>query len=183
MNPFRWSYRVSFLAGFLICAGLLGFALFSEYHWNLIPCPLCIFQRVAFLVMAVFFLLGGLHAPRSGVRWVYTGGALLGAIFGIAVAGRHLWIQSLHGSADQVPSCWVPPLDYMFSAHFRSPGCCTWCSAPDPANAPRSNRSLACRCRRGPCCGSFCWVYWRSLPRDAGSIDVNVSASTKAVPR
>ena len=113
MNPFRWSYRVSFLAGFLICAGLLGFALFSEYHWNLIPCPLCIFQRVAFLVMAVFFLLGGLHAPRSGVRWVYTGGALLGAIFGIAVAGRHLWIQSL--PADQVPSC-GPPLDYMFSA-------------------------------------------------------------------
>ena len=113
MNPFRWSYRVSFLAGFLICAGLLGFALFAEYRWNLIPCPLCIFQRVAFLVMAVFFLLGGLHAPRSGVRWVYTGGALLGAIFGIAVASRHLWIQSL--PADQIPSC-GPPLDYMFSA-------------------------------------------------------------------
>jgi len=113
MNPFRWSYRVSFLVGFLICAGLLGFALFSEYHWNLIPCPLCIFQRVAFLVMALFFLLGALHAPRGSVRWVYTGGALLGAIFGIAVAGRHLWIQSL--PADQVPSC-GPPLDYMFSA-------------------------------------------------------------------
>ena len=113
MNPFRWSYRVSFFAGFLICAGLLGFALFAEYHWGMFPCPLCIFQRVAFLVMAVFFLLGGLHAPRSGVRWVYTGGALLGAIFGIAVASRHLWIQSL--PADQIPSC-GPPLDYMFSA-------------------------------------------------------------------
>lgn len=113
MNPFRWSYRVSFFAGFLSCAGLLGFALFAEYHWGMFPCPLCIFQRVGFLVMALFFLLGALHAPRGGGRWVYTGGVLLGAIFGIVVAGRHLWIQSL--PADQVPSC-GPPLDYLFSA-------------------------------------------------------------------
>jgi protein dithiol:quinone oxidoreductase len=113
MNPFRWSYRVSFFAGFLVCVGLLGFALFAEKYWHLFPCPLCIFQRVGFIVMALFFLLGALHAPRSGARWVYTGGTLLGALFGIAVAGRHLWIQSL--PADQIPSC-GPPLDYMFSA-------------------------------------------------------------------
>lgn len=113
MNPLNWSYRVSFLAGFLVCAGLLGFALFAEYRWNLIPCPLCIFQRIGFLVMALFFLLGALHAPRGRVRWVYLGGTLLGALFGIATAGRHLWIQSL--PADQVPSC-GPPLDYMFDA-------------------------------------------------------------------
>ncbi len=113
MNPFRWSYRISFFAGFLICAGLLGFALFAEKYWQLFPCPLCIFQRVGFIVMGVFFLLGALHAPRGGTRWVYTGGVWLGALFGIAVAARHLWIQSL--PADQVPSC-GPPLDYMFSA-------------------------------------------------------------------
>ena len=112
MNPFRWSYRVSFLVGFLICVGLLGFALYAEYHWGMNPCPLCIFQRIGFLVMAVFFLLGALHAPRGGARWVYSGGSLIGAIFGIVVAGRHLWVQSL--PADQVPSC-GPPLDYMFS--------------------------------------------------------------------
>ncbi|GAB2541770.1 disulfide bond formation protein B [Rhodanobacter koreensis] len=113
MNPFRWSYRISFFVGFLICAGLLGFALFAEYHWGMFPCPLCIFQRVAFIVMALFFLLGALHAPRGGARWVYAGGVLLGSLFGIAVAGRHLWIQSL--PADQIPSC-GPPLDYLFSA-------------------------------------------------------------------
>jgi disulfide bond formation protein DsbB len=38
---------------------------------------------------------------------------MVGAMLGIAVAGRQLWIQSL--PADQVPSC-GPPLDYMFSA-------------------------------------------------------------------
>lgn len=113
MKPFFMSYRISFLLGFLICLGLLGFALFAESYWNLIPCPLCIFQRVAFIVMALFFLLGALHAPRGSGRWGYTGGVLVGAGAGIAVAARHLWIQSL--PADQVPSC-GPPLDYMFSA-------------------------------------------------------------------
>lgn len=113
MNPIRLSFRKTFFLGFLVCIGLLAFALFAEYQWNLIPCPLCIFQRVAFIFMAVFFLLGALHAPAASGRWWYTGGALLGAAGGVAVAGRHLWIQSL--PADQVPSC-GPPLDYMFSA-------------------------------------------------------------------
>ncbi len=113
MNPLRWSYRTACLVGFLICVALLGFALYTEHYWGLIPCPLCIFQRIGFLVMAVFFLIGAIHGPRGGARWVYAAGALLGAAFGIAVAGRHLWIQSL--PADQVPSC-GPPLDYMFSA-------------------------------------------------------------------
>ena len=113
MNPLRWSYRVSFLVGFLICAGLLGFALYTELEWGLIPCPLCIFQRIGFLVMALFFLLGAIHAPRGGARWVYAGGALLGGVFGIVVAGRHLWIQSL--PPDLVPSC-GPPLSYMFDS-------------------------------------------------------------------
>lgn len=107
------SYRKACLLGFAICVALLGFALYTEHYWGLLPCPLCIFQRIAFMVMALFFLVGGLHAPRGRVRWVYGAGVLLGAIFGIAVAGRHLWIQSL--PADQVPSC-GPPLDYMFNA-------------------------------------------------------------------
>ena len=112
LNPFRWSYRASFLIGFLICVALLGFAVYTELAWGLMPCPLCIFQRIGFMWMAVFFLLGGLHAPRSAVHWIYTGGALLGAAWGLATAGRHVWIQLL--PADHVPSC-GPPLDYMFS--------------------------------------------------------------------
>ena len=113
MNPFRWSYRASFFVGFLICAALLGFALYAEYVWGMEPCPLCIFQRIGFMVMGVFFLLGALHGPRAGGRWYYTGFVLLGALFGLAVAGRHLWIQSL--PPDQLPSC-GPNLGYMMDA-------------------------------------------------------------------
>lgn len=113
MNPLRWSYRVCSLAGFLVCVSLLAFALYAQYVWAMIPCPLCIFQRVGFLVMGLFFLLGAIHAPRGRGRWVYASGALLGGLFGIVTAGRHLWVQSL--PPDQVPTC-GPDLGYMMSA-------------------------------------------------------------------
>jgi len=110
MNPFRWSYRATYLAGFVVCVALLGFALYAEHVLNMIPCPLCIFQRIAFMVMAVFFLIGAVHAPRGGARWIYAGGVLLGALGGIATAGRHLWLQTLR--ADEIPAC-GPNLGYM----------------------------------------------------------------------
>jgi protein dithiol:quinone oxidoreductase len=113
MNPFRWSYRVSFFVGFLICIALLAFALYAQYVLNMFPCPLCIFQRIGFVFMAAFFLAGAIHGPRAGGRWFYTGMVLLGALWGVAVASRHLWIQSL--PADQVPSC-GPGLGYLLDA-------------------------------------------------------------------
>lgn len=113
MNPLRWSYRTSFFVGFLICAALLAFALYAEYALGMTPCPLCVFQRIAFLVMALFFLVGAMHAPQGRGRWVYTGVVLAGALGGLITAARHLWLQSL--PADQVPSC-GPGLGYMLDA-------------------------------------------------------------------
>jgi disulfide bond formation protein DsbB len=37
-------------AGFLVCACLLGFAYYLQFHEDLDPCPLCIFQRVVFII-------------------------------------------------------------------------------------------------------------------------------------
>jgi disulfide bond formation protein DsbB len=106
MNPFRWSFRVAFLLGFLICAALLGYALYAEQQLNLMPCNLCILQRVTFVWMGLWFLIGGLHAPRGGGRWAYAVLVLIGAAFGIAIAARQLWLQSL--PVDQIPSCGAP---------------------------------------------------------------------------
>ncbi len=103
MNPFRWSFRVAFLIGFLICVALLGYALYAEQQLHLMPCNLCILQRVAFIWMALWFLVGGLHAPRRGGRWAYAVLVMIGAVFGVAIAARQLWLQSL--PADQIPAC------------------------------------------------------------------------------
>lgn len=109
INPLRASFRVQFLLGFLACAGLLGYAFYTQFRDvnPLEPCPLCIFQRIAFFALGAVFLVGALHAPaRAGARRVYGVFGLLAAAAGIAVAARHVWIT--HLPPDQVPSCGAP---------------------------------------------------------------------------
>ena len=114
MNPFRATFRAQFLLGFLACTGLLAYAFYTQLYGGLEPCPLCIFQRVAFAALGCVFLVGGLHGPqRSGVRRAYGVVALVAAGAGIAIAGRHVWLQSL--PSEQVPTC-GPGLDYMLDA-------------------------------------------------------------------
>ncbi|HEX7114366.1 MAG TPA: disulfide bond formation protein B [Steroidobacter sp.] len=88
------SRRLANALGFLACAGLIAYALYAEHVLGLTPCPLCIFQRVAVIVVGVLFLIAALHNPgRTGAR-VY--GALIGlaALGGLGVAARHVWIQA-----------------------------------------------------------------------------------------
>lgn len=109
INPLRTSFRIQFLLGFLACAALLGYAFHTQLRDvnPLEPCPLCIFQRIAFFALGIVFLLGALHGPvKAGWRRVYGVLALIAAGAGILVAGRHVWIT--HLPADQVPSCGAP---------------------------------------------------------------------------
>ncbi|HVI26372.1 MAG TPA: disulfide bond formation protein B [Xanthomonadaceae bacterium] len=113
-NPLRWSYRARCLLGFLVCAALLAFALYMQLHGGLEPCPLCIFQRVAFASLGVVLLVAGLHAPRGRAgRGVYGVLALVAALGGVGIAGRHVWLQ--HLPPDQVPMC-GPGLNYLMEA-------------------------------------------------------------------
>jgi len=108
------SFRLRFLFGFVACAALIGFALYSQNAWGLNPCPLCIFQRIAFGVLGIVFLLGGLFAPRGTTgRRAWGVLALIPALAGVGIAGRHVYLT--HLPPDQVPSC-GPPLDFMMEA-------------------------------------------------------------------
>ena len=104
------SRRVVNFAGFAVCCGLMGFALFAQHVLLLDPCPLCVFQRVAVISIGVIFLVAALHNPGGAGRIVYGLLLALAAVGGAAVAGRHAWLQQL--PPDQVPSC-GPGLDYM----------------------------------------------------------------------
>lgn len=105
--------RFLFLFGFVLCASLVAAALYSQYVSGLEPCPLCIFQRVAFIGVGVILLVGFLHAPHHWGARIYGYLAAMVALLGAAVAGRHVWLQNL--PADQVPEC-GPGLEYMFEA-------------------------------------------------------------------
>ena len=127
-----FSYRG--LAGLLTLASVVGmsFAFFYlQKTVNLDPCPLCIFQRIGLIVMGVFALLAFLFNPKSvQLRIALMIGALLGMLWGMAIAIRHIWIQ--HLPADQVPSCgpglsyWMDTLPIMqvFKAVLQGSGEC-----------------------------------------------------------
>lgn len=114
MSSLLRSFRARCLLGAAACAGLLGYALYTQYVGGLVPCPLCTFQRGAFVALGLVFLVAGLHAPRArGARMGYGLLAFLSAAVGAAIAGRHVWLQSL--PPDQVPAC-GPDLSYMMDA-------------------------------------------------------------------
>lgn len=98
------------LAGFLICAGLMAYALYAQHQLMLEPCPLCVLQRVAVITLGVLFLLAAAHNPAGGTRHSYSVFLAIAAVLGAVVAGRHVWLQNL--PEDRVPAC-GPGLDYM----------------------------------------------------------------------
>ncbi len=101
------------LAGAGAVVGLIAYALFAQYVLDLEACPLCIFQRVAFVAAGLVFLVAGLHSPLGTSARVYAGLGVAAAGIGAGIAGWHVYIQNL--PADQVPSC-GPGLDYLFDA-------------------------------------------------------------------
>jgi disulfide bond formation protein DsbB len=103
--------RVLNFSGFLVCAGLMGYALYSQHQLMLEPCPLCVLQRLSVIGLGLVFLIAGLHNPSGAGRFVYAASMALAALFGAIVAGRHVWLQLL--PEDQVPAC-GPGLDYMW---------------------------------------------------------------------
>ena len=104
------STRLLNLAGFLACAGMMGYALYAQYVLLLNPCPLCVFQRIATILLCIVFLLAALQNPgRIGGR-VYALLVLIAGGFGVGVATWHVYLQSL--PAEDVPSC-GPGFEYI----------------------------------------------------------------------
>lgn len=97
-------------AGFLVCAALLAYAFYSQYVLGDEPCPLCIFQRVAVMVVGILFLLAALHPVGRRGASVYGVLLLVAAATGGAISIRHIWIQAQ--PADAVAACGAT-LDYM----------------------------------------------------------------------
>jgi disulfide bond formation protein DsbB len=96
--------------GLAACAGLLGYAWYTQVVLGLEPCPLCIFQRVGVAAMAVLFALAAIHNPKGWGARVYGVLLLLAALITMGVSARHLWIQHLPEGA--VPACGAT-LSYM----------------------------------------------------------------------
>ena len=96
---------INFL-GALGCALLLAYAYYSQFHYGIEPCPLCIFQRVTLAVLGAVFLIAAIHDARAWGRHVYASLIGVASLATIGLAARHLYIQSLPPGS--VPSCGAP---------------------------------------------------------------------------
>lgn len=102
--------RLLNLAGFFVCAGMMGFALYAQHVLLLDPCPLCIIQRVATISLGLVFLIAAAHNPGSVGSKIYGVLVTLTAGFGVGVASWHVRLQNM--PADDIPSC-GPGFEYI----------------------------------------------------------------------
>jgi len=105
--------RLAFALGFLVCAALIGWALWLQYGEGLEPCPLCHFQRAAVVLIGLVFLVGTFHNPGRIGAAIYSVLLFLFAALGAALALRQVWLQAL--PKDQVPACGMG-LGYMMDS-------------------------------------------------------------------
>ncbi|HEX8787869.1 MAG TPA: disulfide bond formation protein B [Telluria sp.] len=90
---------------FLIAAvsiALIGAALYLQHVKDMLPCPLCVIQRYLYLGIAIFALIGAF----SGKIKAFTGLALLCALGGLGVVGKHLYVLAHPGF-----SCGIDPVE------------------------------------------------------------------------
>ncbi len=84
--------RIIFLLIFLICVGLLGYAQYLQQVENLLPCPLCVAQRVAYWSVGLIALMAFLHNPKIiGLR-IYSFLIATCTMAGVIVAARQSWL-------------------------------------------------------------------------------------------
>jgi disulfide bond formation protein DsbB len=84
-------------------AAALAFAFYTQYGLGLVPCHLCIFQRITIAALVVAFVLAAL-VSRPGARGILAATLIgLAGAATIATAGRHVWIQMQPEGA--VPAC------------------------------------------------------------------------------
>ena len=84
--------RFLFLFIFLVCAGLLGYAVYLQEAKHLLPCPLCVMQRIAYWLVGLTALAAFVHNPQTTGRRGYSVVVALFALAGAAVAAYHSWL-------------------------------------------------------------------------------------------
>lgn len=102
-----YAVRVFWIA-VLSCAGVLAFAVYLQHYKFLDPCPWCIVQRAAYLVIGIIALVGALHRPGHAGAKLYAVVAGLVAAAGAVAAGYQVWLQL---DPQRAASCMGSPLE------------------------------------------------------------------------
>src|SRR5690606_6755374 len=90
--PSTFSRAINTLALLGIC-GVLGMAFFDQLVNNELPCPLCLLQRMAFMLIGMGLLLN----IRFGPSPMHYGVILLSSLVGAVASGRQVLLHLAPG--------------------------------------------------------------------------------------
>ena len=91
-SPFHYA-RLLFGLQFFSCAALLAYGYYLQYVEYLDPCPLCMVQRLFFLLIGLLAAVAAVHNAGKIGRRIYAFFLALLSLLGGAVAGRQIWLQ------------------------------------------------------------------------------------------
>ncbi|WP_095107905.1 disulfide bond formation protein B [Pseudomonas sp. Irchel 3E20] len=114
----------------IICLALIGGALYMQVVLGEAPCPLCILQRYALLLIALFAFIGAAMPGRRSLT-VMEALVVLSALGGVAVAGHHVYTQFypavscgidvLQPIVDSLPLATIFPLGFQVDGFCSTP--------------------------------------------------------------
>ena len=90
----RLGARVLYSGVAVAALTLIAAALFMQHVVGLNPCPLCILQRIAYLVLAIASGLAAWRTPQA-VRPVLGVAALIFAVIGAGIAAWHVRLKAM----------------------------------------------------------------------------------------
>lgn len=102
--------RSTYLAGFIIISALLLTSVYFQVFDGIMPCPLCILQRITFGILGILFLIGIFAYAKRGMRLFINVLCGIFSLLGIFLAGRQVWLQ--HFPSGDSSECGVS-LQYM----------------------------------------------------------------------
>ena len=104
-----YSRRLMWMGCLFSVIGLMSYGIYAEKVLYLDPCPLCLTQRMFYIGIGIFALIGLLMIRNLWVQRLAAILLSLSAIGGMLTAARQVWLQ--HLPPEQVPEC-GPGLQY-----------------------------------------------------------------------
>ncbi|MBZ2206152.1 disulfide bond formation protein B [Massilia soli] len=98
--------RTLLLAVAATCFALVGAALYLQHAKDMMPCPLCVIQRYAYLAAGIFSLV----AAFANQQRIWTAVAALAALTGAGYVANHLYVLANPGF-----SCGIDPMETMLN--------------------------------------------------------------------
>ena len=102
--------RVFYLLLFLGSSSLLGFGYYLQFYKGIEPCPLCMFQRFAYMAIILFSLVALIHGPKNLWLRIYSSLILIASLIGGGIAAYQ--VRLIYLPPDQIPEC-GPGWNYM----------------------------------------------------------------------